>query len=69
MRVLQGEASSGPRDGLLFRWPRSFMRLAVEIDPVKNEGSIAIELASPRRLPLPAGPHPVLNAVFSAEEG
>ena len=44
------------------------MRLAVEIDPVQNEGPIAIELASPRTLTLPEGPHPVLGAVFEEEE-
>ena len=66
--VLQGRMTSDPRGSLVFRWPGSFMRLAVEIDPVQNEGPIAIELASPRRLPLPAGPHPVLGAVFTQEE-
>jgi catechol 2,3-dioxygenase-like lactoylglutathione lyase family enzyme len=66
--VLQGQAEPGPRGGLVFRWPGSFMRLSVDIDPVQNEGPVAIELASPRMLQLPSGPHPVLNTVFSAEE-
>lgn len=66
--VLQGEAADGPRGSLVFSWPGSFMRLAVEIDPVQNEGPIAIEVLSPRRLRLPPEPHPVLGAVFSAEE-
>jgi catechol 2,3-dioxygenase-like lactoylglutathione lyase family enzyme len=66
--VLQGQMADGPRGNLLFSWPGSFMRLAVEIDPIQNEGPIAIELVSPRRLPLPAGPHPVLGAVFTEEE-
>jgi methylmalonyl-CoA/ethylmalonyl-CoA epimerase len=66
--VLQGELTEGPRGSLLFRWPGSFMRVAVEIDPVQNEGPLAIELLSPRRLALPAGAHPVLGAVFTAEE-
>src|SRR5437016_3782512 len=48
-------------------WPGSFMRLAVEIDPVQNEGPIAIELASARRLAQAAGPHPFLGTVFEAE--
>jgi hypothetical protein len=65
--VLQGQMAGGPRGSLLFSWPGSFMKLAVEIDPVLNEGPIAIELVSPRRLPLPAGPHPVLGAVFKEE--
>jgi catechol 2,3-dioxygenase-like lactoylglutathione lyase family enzyme len=66
--VLQGKAAKGPRGELVFSWPRSPMRLAVEIEPVQNEGPIAIELASGRPLPLPAGPHPVLGAVFTSEE-
>ena len=52
---------------LVFRWPGSFMSLAVEIDPVQNEGPVAIELASPRRLALPVGAHPVLGAAFKEE--
>ena len=66
--VLQGEMTEGPRGSLHFRWPGSFMRLAVEIDPVQNEGPLAIELRSPRRLTLPSGAHPVLGTVFTAEE-
>jgi methylmalonyl-CoA/ethylmalonyl-CoA epimerase len=66
--VLQGEMTEGPRGSLLFRWPGSFMRVAVEIDPVQNEGPLAIELRSPRRLALPAGAHPGLGTVFTAEE-
>ena len=62
--VLQGTMANGPRGSLVFRWPGSFMKLAVEMDPVQNEGPIAIELTSPRRLTLPTGPHPVLGAVF-----
>ena len=66
--VLQGTMMDGRRpDILVFRWPGSFMRLAVEIDPVQNEGPIAIELASPRRLALPVGAHPVLGAAFKEE--
>jgi catechol 2,3-dioxygenase-like lactoylglutathione lyase family enzyme len=66
--VLQGEMADGPRGGLVFRWPGSPMRLVVDIDPVQNEGPIAIELRSARRLGLPAGPHPALGAVFVEEE-
>jgi hypothetical protein len=66
--VLQGTMMDGRRpDTLVFRWPGSFMRLAVEIDPVQNEGPIAIELTSARRLTLPAGPHPLLGTVFEVE--
>jgi hypothetical protein len=66
--VLQGKMADGPRGSLVFRWPGSSMRLAVEIDSVQNEGPIAIELASPRTLALPEGPHPVLGAVFKEEK-
>ena len=66
--LLQGQRADGPRGSLVFSWPGSFMRLAVEIDPVQNEGPVAIELASPRGLTLPAGPHPVFGAVFTQEE-
>ena len=66
--VLQGKMTAGPRGSLVFSWPGSFMRLAVEIDPVQNEGPIAIELASPRTLTLPERPHPALGAVFTQEE-
>jgi len=44
------------------------MRLAVEIDSVQNEGPIAVELSSRRRVSLPVGPHPVLGTVFREEE-
>jgi hypothetical protein len=66
--VLQGTAAEGPRGELVFSWRGSPMRLAVEIDPVQNEGPIAVELASRRRLSLPVGPHPVLGTVFREEE-
>jgi catechol 2,3-dioxygenase-like lactoylglutathione lyase family enzyme len=66
--VLQGQVDDRPRGGLVFRWPGSFMRLAVEIDPAQNEGPLAIELSTPRRLALPEGPHSLLGAVFKEEE-
>jgi len=66
--VLKGQAADGPRGSLVFRWPGSFMRLVVDIDPVQDEGPISIGLSSPRRLELPDGPHPVLGAVFTEEE-
>jgi methylmalonyl-CoA/ethylmalonyl-CoA epimerase len=66
--VLQGTAANGPRGEVVFSWSGSPMRLAVEIDPVQDEGPVAVELASRRRLSLPAGPHPVLGTVFREEE-
>jgi methylmalonyl-CoA/ethylmalonyl-CoA epimerase len=66
--VLQGHAARGPRGELVFSWSGSPMRLVVEIDPLRNEGPVAIELASHRPLSLPAGPHPVLGTVFQQAE-
>lgn len=66
--VLQGKMADGPRGSLVFRWPGSFMRLAVEIDPVQNEGPSAVEITGPRTLALPEGRHPALGAVFTEEE-
>jgi hypothetical protein len=40
------------------------MRLAVEIDPARDEGPVVIELASARAIALPDGPHPALSTVF-----
>ena len=41
------------------------MRLAVEIDPAREEGPLCIEIASERAVALPEGPHPVLGAVLA----
>jgi len=62
--VLEGHPSEGPEGELIYRWPDSPMRLAVEIDPARDEGPVAIELASDRAIALPAGPHPALGTVF-----
>ena len=62
--VLEGRPSEGPEGELIYRWPDSPMRLAVEIDPARDEGPIAIELASDRAIALPDGPHPALGTVF-----
>jgi methylmalonyl-CoA/ethylmalonyl-CoA epimerase len=61
--ILQGrrEAAGG---ALVYRWPGSPLRIAVDIDPAAEEGPVAIELTSPRALALPPGPHPVLGTVF-----
>jgi hypothetical protein len=44
-----------------YRWSGSPMRLVVELSPRGDEGPLALEFASPRRLSLPSGPHPVLG--------
>ncbi|MGH7354624.1 MAG: VOC family protein [Candidatus Rokuibacteriota bacterium] len=54
------------REGaLIFRWPPSPMRLVVEIDPLADEGPLAIDLAADRPVALPSGPQPVLGATFA----
>ncbi|HYS17753.1 MAG TPA: hypothetical protein VET45_12585 [Candidatus Binatia bacterium] len=63
-RVIRGEPDTTPDGTLIYRWPGSFMRIAVEIDPGHDEGPICIEYASRRPVALPEGPHPVLGAVF-----
>lgn len=65
VEVLEGQGTEGEAGELLFRWPGSPMRLAVEVEPAGEEGPLRIELASERPLALPAGPHPVLGAVFA----
>jgi methylmalonyl-CoA/ethylmalonyl-CoA epimerase len=65
--IVQG-AREHDRDGvLLYRWPGSFMYIAVEIDPVREEGPLWIEYSSPRAVPLSDDPHPVLGAVFKRQ--
>jgi catechol 2,3-dioxygenase-like lactoylglutathione lyase family enzyme len=65
--ILDAEAASGPAGELVFGWPGSPMRLAVELVPGADEGPVAIEVASDRPLVLPAGPHPRLGAVFARD--
>jgi len=62
--VLEGQASEGPEGELIYRWPDSPMRLAVEIDPARDEGPVAIEVASGRAIALLDGPHAALGTVF-----
>jgi len=62
--VLEGHPSEGPEGELIYRWPDSPMRLAVEIDPARDEGPVAVEVASDRAIALLAGPHAALGAVF-----
>jgi methylmalonyl-CoA/ethylmalonyl-CoA epimerase len=62
--VVRGERSDSANGAVVYRWPGSAMRIVVEIDPGADEGPLAIEYASRRPVALPAGPHPVLGAVF-----
>lgn len=63
-RVLGGVGAEGVRGELIYRWPGSPMRLAVEIDAAGEEGPIAIEFASDRPVSFPEGSHPALRALF-----
>jgi len=62
--VLEGHPSEGPEGELIYRWPDSPMRLAIEIDPTRDEVPVAIDLVSDRAIALPDGPHPALGTVF-----
>jgi methylmalonyl-CoA/ethylmalonyl-CoA epimerase len=62
-RVLEGRRDEA-EGRLVYRWPGSPMRIAVDVDPAAEEGPVAIEFAAPRTVPLPETPHPVLGAVF-----
>lgn len=57
--VLGGRRDAGA--GLVYRWPGSPMRLAVEIEPDADEGALAVEYATPRAVDLP---QPTLGTVF-----
>jgi methylmalonyl-CoA/ethylmalonyl-CoA epimerase len=60
------EGAGGEEDGLLvYRWPESPLRLAVEVDPGAEEGPLCIEVTSPRALELGPGPQPGLGTVFT----
>lgn len=63
--IFEGRCAEGSAGELIYRWPGSPMRLAVEIDLSGEEGPVAIEYASERALALPEGRHPVLGAVFT----
>jgi catechol 2,3-dioxygenase-like lactoylglutathione lyase family enzyme len=63
--ILQGVADEGAGGDVTYRWPGSPMRVVVEMNPLGDEGPLALEVASTRSLELPAGPHPVLGARFS----
>jgi methylmalonyl-CoA/ethylmalonyl-CoA epimerase len=67
--VVQGRRADG-RDGtLVYRWPGSFMRIVIEIDPARDEGPLCIEYSTRRPVPLSDDPHPVLGAVFRRPPG
>jgi methylmalonyl-CoA/ethylmalonyl-CoA epimerase len=63
--VIQGVGADGGDGALVYRWPGSFMYIAIEIDAAREEGPLWIEYSSRRAVRLPdVDPHPVLGAVF-----
>ncbi len=52
--VLGGEGRPTGDGGFVYRWPRSPLRLTVQLGPAAEEGPVAIEVRSERPLPLPA---------------
>jgi methylmalonyl-CoA/ethylmalonyl-CoA epimerase len=64
--LLHGAAT---RDGdtLVYRWPHSPLRIAVEIDAAAEEGAIQIDVVSARPLPPLGTADPVLGAVFALQ--
>ncbi len=63
--TLEGQSVEESPGELIYRWPGSPMRLAVEIDPSREEGPVAIDFASERQVTLPEGRHPVLGVLFT----
>jgi methylmalonyl-CoA/ethylmalonyl-CoA epimerase len=61
--ALLGEPG-GDGDTMIYRWPDSPLRLAVEIDPGAEDGPVAVEYAADRPVALPDAPHPVLGTRF-----
>jgi len=60
-----GGARADDRDGtLVYRWPGSAVRIAVAIDPHRDQGPLCLEYSSRRHVALAAVAHPVLGAVF-----
>lgn len=62
--ILQGVRHADAGGALVYRWPGSPMRIAVDVDPAAEEGPVAIEYASDHPVTLAATPHPVLGATF-----
>jgi hypothetical protein len=61
--ILEGQRSEAG-GVLIYRWPASPMRLAVEIAPDAEEGPVAIEYATGRAVDLGDAPPPALGAAF-----
>lgn len=68
-RVALGERVANGTGMLLFRWPASPLRIAVEIDPAAVEGPVAIEYASPRAVDMNPRDAAVVGARFVPVDG
>lgn len=64
--LLGASCESAENGHLVFRWPDSPMRLAVEIRRDAPEGTLSIDIAQRPDLRLPEGPVPELGTVFRA---
>jgi hypothetical protein len=64
--LLHGQASRD-RDTLIYRWPGSPLRIAVEIDPTAKEGPLKIDIVSRRPLPPLDTADATLGAVFALQ--
>jgi len=64
-QILGGVAEATRPDEVTYRWPGSPMRLVVELSSHGDEGPLALEIASARRVSLPAGPHPALGVTLT----
>jgi len=62
--ILEGEEAEAPDLSLVYTWPRSPLRIAIEIDAAREEGPLAIEFSGRRAVGVPQGRHPVLGAIF-----
>jgi len=65
--ILQGQEAEAQDLSVIYTWPRSPLRIAVEIDATREEGPLAIEIGGERALGIPKGRHPVLGAVFEPQ--
>jgi methylmalonyl-CoA/ethylmalonyl-CoA epimerase len=61
--VLQGHRDEAG-GALVYRWPGSPMRIAVDVDAGADEGPLAIEFSSARAVDLPETLHPTLGTSF-----
>jgi len=51
-------------DLLLFHWPESPLRIAVQIEPDAPEGAVAVEVSASHPIEIPETPDPVLGVRF-----